>query len=121
MAQLAYCQPDKEAQLASRKRESRQRFEPQDVGTLWTLRRDEYTASCTLLSWSPDWELRVVMEKDILLAKRCRTTVDAFELAEHWRRGLLEHGWEQIMPMASGMSSARHGRRDGTAADLRAM
>ena len=87
--------------MASRNRESRQRLEPQDVGTLWTLRREEYTARCTLLSWSPDWELRVVMEKDILLAKRCRTTAAAFELAEHWRRGLLEHGWEQIIPSPS--------------------
>ena len=99
--------------MASRKRESRQRFEPRDVGTLWTLRRDEYTASCTLLSWSPDWELRVVMEKDLLLAKRCRTTADVFELAEHWRRGLLERGWEQITPMASGMSGSRKNRCNG--------
>ena len=102
--------------MASRKRKSGHRFEPHDVGTLWTLRRDEYTARCRLLSWSPDWELRVVMEKDILLAKRCRTTADAFELAEHWRKGLLEHGWEQIIPMTSGMSAAREGRRNGTAA-----
>jgi hypothetical protein len=86
--------------MASRNRNPRQRFEPRDVGTLWTLRRDEYTARCTLFSWSPDWELRVVMDEDVLLAKRCRTTADAFELAEHWRRGLIEHGWEQIVPIS---------------------
>ena len=101
--------------MASRERKSRQRFEPQDAGTLWTLRRDEYTARCSLLSWSPDWELRVVMEEDILLAKRCPTTAEAFELAEHWRHGLLEHGWEQIIPMPSGQSPSRQGRRNGTA------
>ena len=101
--------------MASRNRKSRQQFEPQDVGTLWTLRRDEYTARCSLLSWSPDWELRVVMEEDILLAKRCRTTAEAFELAEHWRLGLLEHGWGQIIAMPSGLSSSRQGRRNGTA------
>ena len=100
--------------MASRTRKSRQRFEPQDVGTLWTLRREEYTARCTLLSWSPDWELRVVMEQDILLAKRCRSTVDAFELAEHWRRGLLEHGWEQVIPMAPLPTVSR--KRNGAAA-----
>ena len=32
--------------MASRNGKSRQRFEPQDVGTLWTLRREEYTARC---------------------------------------------------------------------------
>ena len=101
--------------MASRERKSRQRFEPQDVGTLWTLRRDEYIASCTLLSWSPDWEVRVVMQKDILVAKRCRTTAAAFELAEHWRRGLLEHGWEQFIPMRSGLAAAPEGRRNGAA------
>ena len=101
--------------MASRERQSRQQFEPQDVGTLWTLRRDEYTASCRLLSWSPDWELRVVMEKDILLARRCQTTAEAFALAEHWRRGLLQHGWEPIIPMTSHVSSSRDGRRNGSA------
>ena len=99
----------------ARERKSRHHFEPHDVGTLWTLRRDEYSARCSLLSWSPGWELRVVMEKDILLAKRCRTTGDAFALAEHWRRGLLEHGWEQIIPATSGLSSSREARRNGTA------
>ena len=99
--------------MASRERKSRDRFEPQDVGTLWTLRRDEYTARCCLLSWSPDWELRVVMENDVLVAKRCRTTAEAFELAEHWRCGLMEHGWEPIGPTTSGMSPARNGKRNG--------
>ena len=109
--------------MASRNRKSRQRFEPQDVGTLWTLRREEYTARCQLLSWSPDWELRVVMEQDILLSKRCRSTVDAFEIAEHWRLGLLEHGWEQIIPLASSLSASRQEKRNGaTLADgLRAI
>ncbi len=101
--------------MAPRNRKSRHRMEPQDVGTLWTLRRDEYTARCTLLSWSPDWELRVVIEKDILLAKGCRTTVDAFELAEHWRRGLLEHGWEQVIPIAPQLPASRERQRNGAA------
>lgn len=100
--------------MASRNRNSRPQFEPQDVGTLWTLRRDEYTARCTLFSWSPDWELRVVMEDDILLAKRCENTADAFELAEHWRRGLIEHGWEQIIPMSPQRPAARDRKPSGT-------
>src|SRR5215204_4654039 len=103
--------------MASRNRKSRQRFEPQDVGTLWTLRREEYTARCILLSWSPNWELRVVMEKDILLAKRCRTTAEAFDLAEHWRRGLLPHGWEQIIRMASRSPGPREHKDNGAAFD----
>jgi hypothetical protein len=112
MASVDYRQPHKEAQLASREPTTRHRFVPHDVGTLWTLRRDEYTATCSLLSWPPDWELRVVIEQDILLAKRCRTTADAFELAEQWRRGLLSHGWEHVIQTRSGMAS---GRRTGTA------
>jgi hypothetical protein len=92
---------------------------PQGVGTLWTLRREEYTASCSLLSWSPGWELRVLMQNDVLLSQRCSTTADAFELAEHWRRGLLEHGWQQIIPMPGIGAAFRDGRRDdGTAVAL---
>ena len=100
--------------MASRKRNYRQRFEPRDVGTLWTLRREEYTARCTLCAWSQDWELRVMMEEDILLAKRCVNTADAFELAEHWRRGLLEHGWEQIIPMSPLRPATHEQTRSGT-------
>ena len=93
------------------RRKARQRFEPQDVGTLWSLRREEYSARCILLSWSPDWELRVLIGSDILLAKRCRTTGDAFALGEHWRRGLLDHGWTPIIPMASPTSTSGQGER----------
>ena len=93
------------------RRKARQRFEPQDVGTLWSLRREDYSARCILLSWSPDWELRVLIGSDILLAKRCRTTGDAFELGERWRRGLLDHGWTPIVPMASPTSTSGHGER----------
>ena len=90
------------------------RSEPQDVGTLWTLRREEYTARCSLFFCSSEWELRVVMEQDTLLSRRCGTTADAFELAEHWRRGLAEHGW-QIIPMSAHAAASRD---DGTAAAL---
>lgn len=89
-----------------------QHSEPQDVGTLWTLRREEYTARCSLFFWSAEWELRVVMEKDVLLAQRCSATADAFELAEHWRRGLVEHGWQQIIPMSASAAAFRDEGRD---------
>jgi hypothetical protein len=96
-----------------------QRSEPHDVGTLWTLRREEYTARCSLLSWSSEWELRVVIEKDVLHTRRCSSTADAFELAEHWQRGLVGHGWQQIIPMSAPAAAFRDDTRIDSTALLR--
>jgi hypothetical protein len=69
-----------------------------DVGTLWTLRRLEGRARCALLSWPGDWELRVLIEGDTCLTRRCTDVHEAFELAERWRQRLLAKGWRQVVP-----------------------
>jgi hypothetical protein len=69
-----------------------------DVGTLWTLRRSDGRARCALLSWPEDWELRVLVDGDMHLARRCPHADAAFALAERWKRQLLAEGWRQIVP-----------------------
>ena len=71
---------------------------PHDVGTLWTMRRSERCARCALMTWASDWELRVLVEGDVLLTERCRTAADAFEVAERWRLRMLGRGWNQVKP-----------------------
>jgi hypothetical protein len=71
---------------------------PEDVGTLWTLRHRGCTARCALLAWRQMWEVRVVVDREILLTERCRRTDDAFALAEEWKRRLLADGWQQLVP-----------------------
>ncbi|NUR55605.1 MAG: hypothetical protein HOQ29_14255 [Acidobacteria bacterium] len=70
----------------------------EDVGTLWTLRHGGYTARCALLAWKTAWEISVLVDGDALLTERCRRTGDLFEVAERWRRRLVEEGWEQVRP-----------------------
>ena len=69
---------------------------PQDVGTLWILRRREFTARCALLAWPDEWEVRVVIEGETLLTDRHSRTIDAFTLAADWKRRLLEQAWEPV-------------------------
>ena len=71
---------------------------PHDVGTLWTMRRSERSARCALMTSASDWELRVLVEGDVLLTERCNTAADAFEVAERWRHRMLVRGWQQVKP-----------------------
>ena len=71
---------------------------PRDVGTLWTMQRSDRCARCALLTGTSDWELRVLVEGDVLLTEHCNTAADAFEVAERWRLRMLGRGWEQLRP-----------------------
>jgi hypothetical protein len=74
---------------------------PDDVGTLWLLQRQDHTARCALLAWRSGWEVRVLVDREMLLSERCGRTEDAFALAERWKGRLLHEGWQQILPTLS--------------------
>jgi len=64
-----------------------------DVGTLWTLERHSHLASCTLI-WLPRaWEVRVVIDHEPLLSRRCRRQDEVVAAAQAWRSSLRERGW----------------------------
>jgi hypothetical protein len=64
-----------------------------DVGTLWTLERDSYTARCALL-WVPHaWELRVLIDEETLLSERCHTQAQVLAVANAWNARLQGCGW----------------------------
>jgi hypothetical protein len=73
---------------------------PNDVGTLWTMRRLGHSARCALIAFSGDWELRVLVDGEILLAERCPRGAEAFAVAELWKRRMLQQGWHQVVPNA---------------------
>ena len=77
---------------------TRSRKSANDVGTLWTLLGLEGTARCALFSWSRDWELRVVINGDTFLRRRCMSAQETFALAERWKRKLIAQGWRQVVP-----------------------
>jgi hypothetical protein len=81
-------------------RQARQdyRDSPDDVGTLWTMRRLGCVARCALMAWPAEWELRVLVDGEILLAEHRPRGTEAFALADEWRRRMLEQGWLQIVP-----------------------
>jgi hypothetical protein len=77
---------------------TRSRRSANDVGTLWTLLGLEGKARCALFSWSRDWELRVVINGDTFLRRRCISAQETFALAERWKRKLIAQGWRQVVP-----------------------
>jgi hypothetical protein len=82
---------------------------PNDVGTLWMMQRLECSARCALMAWPGSWELRVLVDGDILLSEGCTRADEAFELAERWKHRMLDQGWRQVLPR-SGPHVARDDR-----------
>ena len=66
---------------------------PQDVGILWTLEHSGRIARCELLSHYDIWEVRLLVDSDLLWSERCAISHDVFSIAEQWKRGLGGRGW----------------------------
>ena len=71
---------------------------PNHVGTLWTMRRSGHSARCVVMERLGDWELRVVIDGEMLLTERCPRGSEAFALADQWKRRMLDDGWRQVVP-----------------------
>ena len=77
----------------------------EDIGTLWSMQHGDRRARCALLAWEGDWEIRVLVDGDTLLARPCDGPAAAFTLAEEWKRRLTLQGWRQIRPDGRGAST----------------
>jgi hypothetical protein len=67
-----------------------------DIGTLWTLERDDCTARCGVVAVADAWEVRVSMNGDLLLSQRCELRHEVFGMAERWRMRMAERGWKKV-------------------------
>jgi len=67
------------------------------IGTLWTLERHSHLATCTLV-WLPKaWEVRIVIDDEPLLSRRCRRQDEVVLTAQGWRSSLRERGWGDVV------------------------
>jgi hypothetical protein len=80
---------------------------PNDVGTLWRMRRSDHHARCALMERLGIWELRIVIDGEMLLSERCPRGNSAFALAERWKRRMFDDGWRQIVPGSNSHFEAR--------------
>jgi hypothetical protein len=71
-----------------------ERSRGEEIGTLWTLHRDESTARCELRVFERTWDLHVVVDGIPLLSQRCAGLHDVFGLAEVWRERMAKRGWK---------------------------
>jgi hypothetical protein len=72
------------------------------------MRRPDHAARCALLAIADGWELRVLVDGESLLSEQCTRVDEAFELAERWKRRMLDQGWQQVVPRLS--AGANDGR-----------
>ena len=82
-----------------------QGIRPEDVGTLWTMRRHGHSARCALLIYQGGWELRVIVEGDVVLTQRCRRGAEAFRIADVWKERMAKRGWQQVVPALAGRAA----------------
>jgi hypothetical protein len=90
--------------MRTRKRSETRNYQPQDVGTLWTMQRQDLTARCALLAWPDGWELRVLVDGKPMLTERCSRSDEAFKIADQWKLHLVERSWRQIVPRPAAMA-----------------
>ena len=64
-----------------------------DLGTCWTLTHVGAVARCVVLACRDGWELRVFVNEQPLLWKRCRATEDVSMVSDDWKRRMLDDGW----------------------------
>jgi hypothetical protein len=69
---------------------------PHDVGTLWTLEHSGRTARCVLLSHYDTWEVRLLVDTDLLWSERCGVSHDVFSIAAQWKSRLGGRGWSKL-------------------------
>jgi len=89
-----------------------------DVGTLWSMRRHDCQARCALIAWPSDWELRILVDGEILLAERCPRGAEAFAIAERWRNRMLGRGWQQVTPRSPRQRAREQGETGETSTSL---
>ena len=76
-----------------------QRFDwhgsPVHLGELFMVRKNNVEARCVLRSHQFGWELclQVVLNRDFLLTKVCRSQDDVLTTGEQWKAAMIEKGW----------------------------
>ena len=84
---------------------------PQDVGTLWTLEHSGRTARCELLCHYDTWEVRLLVDTDLLWSERCGVSHDVFSIAEQWKSRLGGRGWSRLDTSMTAPAECRTARR----------
>jgi hypothetical protein len=69
-----------------------------DAGTLWRMTRNGWTARCALWSLPDRWELRVIVDADLLFSESSPHMHDLFTLAEEWKDRMARDGWKRVVP-----------------------
>jgi hypothetical protein len=62
------------------------------------MQRQSHEARCALIDQLREWELRVIIDADVILAESFSSCAEAFVRAEAWKRRMLGDGWYARQP-----------------------
>lgn len=85
-----------------------------ELGTLWRMRKHGSAARCALVAWPFEWEVRVVVDGNVLYTSRCEHAKDVFSLAEEWKARLSAEGWTAVVPQVRLKATERDTSADGS-------
>ena len=68
---------------------------PQELGDLFVLHKgsDHPTARCELMTHVLGWECRLLIGKELLQSKVCKSQDDVLSTGEEWKAAMIEKGW----------------------------
>ena len=65
----------------------------QNVGDMWTLRKNGREMVCRLVTHMFSWELRLLISGDLYHSEVCRSEKKVFDTADLWRAEAERKGW----------------------------
>jgi hypothetical protein len=67
--------------------------EPRDLGDVFVVTKESWTAHCRVITHPVGWECRLVVERELVQSKVCRTEDEVSSTCYGWKAALLEKDW----------------------------
>jgi hypothetical protein len=62
------------------------------------MERAKSRARCALFAWPSHWEVRVLVDGQMVRSEDCRRGAEGFAVAEGLKNRMFDEGWTQIVP-----------------------
>jgi hypothetical protein len=63
------------------------------LGPMWTVTKNGRTAACSLATHVLGWELRILLDGELIRSEVCKTEPGVFDTSDGWRRDCEAKGW----------------------------
>lgn len=67
--------------------------EPKELDDLFRLSKGTKSARCTIWSHWSGWELKLLVDGELLQTQVCRAEDEVFSTGARWKAAMIEKGW----------------------------